>query len=539
VKLHPRLRPRTVVILGVVAAVAAASAITWNAQRAPGVDSVDRAHTLALGPDGAIATTTPRTSAGTTANPGFGPGRGAQPSKAAADDQAASVAYLQAHYGTSKAEATRRLKLQGQADQLDAQLRAAYPDAYAGMWLDQSHGGVLRIATTDASALAPAIAKTADSAHIALVPVQRSLKQLDALADAIRAQLPDSVAQVSVDVTANQVAVYQTAGSVEAGRNAQTLAQLDAAQRSVATPDPQVEAAVAAHPGSVLRQLVAGEAKSAPLPCQPVNSRLRSSLPICPTTRGGQSRLMAGSQLVIKRTTANNDSDNENPMYGECTLGFVVYDASKTAYYGLTAGHCLAGPDKVGPTYAYTNSLTQIGVEAPVYQDATYPTDYGLISITNALSWFGTAPKNQIAIICTTVQSSGCSTAATTVRGVRTYGSGLGKGEIVCATGRGDNDPYGYKSSQLAPGTRCGEVTGTNGGFVTNICSRKGDSGGPLFSQATGYAYGILNDGTAGTSTCGSSEWSQYTPVSVVMSKINQQDVANGGAGKFAIRTTR
>ena len=203
--------------------------------------------------------------------------------------------------------------MQGEADQLDAQLRAGYPDAYAGMWLDQSHGGVLRIATTDPTELATAIDKMADSAHIALVPVQHSLEQLDALADAIRAQLPDSVAQVSVDVTANQVAVYQTAGSAAAGRNVRTLAQLDIAQRSVATPDPQVEAVVAAHPGTVLRQLVAGEAKSAPLPCQPVNSRLRSSLPICPRTRGAQSRLMAGSQLVIKRTTANNDSDNERP----------------------------------------------------------------------------------------------------------------------------------------------------------------------------------------------------------------------------------
>ncbi len=262
-KLHPRLRPRTVVILAIVAAVAAASAIVWNAQRVPGVASVDRAHTSALEPDGAIATTTPRTSAGTTAKPGFGPGQGTQPSKAAADDQTASMAYLQAHYGTTKAEATRRLKLQGEADQLDAQLRAGYPDAYAGMWLDQSHGGVLRIATTDTTELAPAIDKMADSAHIALVPVQHSLEQLDALADAIRAQLPDSVAQVSVDVTANQVAVYQTAGSAAAGRNARTLAQLDAAQRSVATPDPQVEAVVAAHPGTVLRQLVAGRSRRA------------------------------------------------------------------------------------------------------------------------------------------------------------------------------------------------------------------------------------------------------------------------------------
>ncbi len=32
---------------------------------------------------------------------------------------------------------------------------------------------------------------------------------------------------------------------------------------------------------------------------------------------------------MIRRTTANNDSDNENTMYGECTLGFVVFDSTK------------------------------------------------------------------------------------------------------------------------------------------------------------------------------------------------------------------
>ncbi len=87
----------------------------------------------------------------------------------------------------------------------------------------------------------------------------------------------------------------------------------------------------------------------------------------------------------------------------------------------------------------------------------------------------------------------------TTVTGAAAYASGLGDGRDRVCHRPGRQRPYGYKSSQLPPGTRCGEVTSTNGGFVTNICSRKGDSGGPLFSEATGYAYGILNDGTAGT----------------------------------------
>ena len=47
----------------------------------------------------------------------------------------------------------------------------------------------------------------------------------------------------------------------------------------------------------------------------------------------------------------------------------------------------------------------------------------------------------------------------------------------------------------------------------------------------------LLTDGTAGTSTCGTSEWSQYSPVSQIIKKINKQDVNLGGAGKFALRT--
>jgi streptogrisin C len=97
---------------------------------------------------------------------------------------------------------------------------------------------------------------------------------------------------------------------------------------------------------------------------------------------------------------------------------------------------------------------------------------------------------------------------------------------VLCATGTGDMDPNnGYKNSTTLPGTRCGEITGTNGGIVTNICSRKGDSGGPLFSELSGRAYGILNGGTAGVGNCPTtspgSEWSQYSPLSKIFTDVN------------------
>ena len=43
--------------------------------------------------------------------------------------------------------------------------------------------------------------------------------------------------------------------------------------------------------------------------------------------------------------------------------------------------------------------------------------------------------------------------------------------------------------------TTCGEITGKNGGLVTNIFSCQGDSGGPLFSESDHKAYGILQGG--------------------------------------------
>jgi streptogrisin C len=443
----------------------------------------------------------------------------------------ASIAYLRSQYGVSEKEAVRRLALQIEAEQIDDQLRKNEPDSYGGMWLDQS-SGVLRIAMTNPGAVRSAVAKLPDAAHISVKQVGRSLKQLDAVAASVSAQTGPIDAQVAVDVTTNQVAVYQAAGAAAAGKSARTTDALDTAQKNVAKPDHRIAAIVAAHPGAVLRQLVIGQAKSAtlaaaPASCDPVT---------CPPP------LRAGSRLVIKRTTANTDSDNESTTYGECTLGFVVYDVARRQYYALTAGHCVAGPDKKGINRAYDSNLREIGPEVPDYMhgsdagSSTYPTDYALIAIPDYAHWFGADPKNQIDVFCTTVQPTGCTDASIAVIGVRSYPNGVGA--VVCATGSGADDNYGYKSSQLDPGTRCGEITNTNGGYVANICSRKGDSGGPLFSQATGRAYGILNDGTAGTDVCKSGEWSQYSPVSLILSKINAQALNHqGGVGQFVVRT--
>src|SRR5690349_7086743 len=69
-----------------------------------------------------------------------------------AADVAGSVAYLRTTYGLTAAEAMRRLELQRTAATLQDVLARDYPDTYAGSWIDQEHGGVLMIGSTDPAA---------------------------------------------------------------------------------------------------------------------------------------------------------------------------------------------------------------------------------------------------------------------------------------------------------------------------------------------------------------------------------------------------
>lgn len=61
------------------------------------------------------------------------------------DQIAGSVTYLTSTYHISTTDAIRRLQLQEQASQLEPQLADRFPNDYEGMWIDQEHGGYLRI----------------------------------------------------------------------------------------------------------------------------------------------------------------------------------------------------------------------------------------------------------------------------------------------------------------------------------------------------------------------------------------------------------
>ncbi|WP_305788202.1 hypothetical protein [Symbioplanes lichenis] len=85
------------------------------------------------------------------------------------------------------------------------------------------------------------------------------------------------------------------------------------------------------------------------------------------------------------------------------------------------------------------------------------------------------------------------------ITGMYTY-SQIGVGWVACHTGA------------TSLNTRCGTVTGKNGGIVTNICTRPGDSGGPLFSEVDNRAYGVLS-GTTNEDICSGSH---FSPLSVI-----------------------
>lgn len=102
-------------------------------------------------------------------------------------------------------------------------------------------------------------------------------------------------------------------------------------------------------------------------------------------------------------------------------------------------------------------------------------------------------------------------------------------GWVVCATGSGYTPGPGetYVDSGAGvgyvPGTRCGEVTGkTSGGIDVRICARRGDSGGPLFTELGGKALGILSFGDEGRGACTNpAERNFYAPLSTILAHAN------------------
>jgi streptogrisin C len=448
-----------------------------------------------------------------------------------------SIAYLRKAYGVTEREALRRLELQRTAVTLAATLEKQAAGSYAGVWLDQADGGRLILATTSPPAVAGLLRGLPDREHIMVKRVSHSLAELRAGRDRLASELgdgPDSIVLPRVSESANEVVAWRRDWLVTDG------ARTRAAQNVTA-----LDRAVARSGGMVV-------ARSLPKPHQLTTSDdFTGCHPLYCLTYGG---FRGGMRLEVTR-----DDDST----GVCTSGFNVR-ARGGAYDGrafvLTAGHCVVGGRHLKIDYASHQGKLLLREEPGLARNDTFPYDYALLSFINVNTqrgWVDNMPEHNLVLFqCAT--GSLDNDTGTPCKG----GSGVpvkdGKVRItgvtpadqvhanfvVCATGAGasaadftDAVESGAGQGYL-PGTRCGLVTGqSNGGIDTDICARPGDSGGPLFDEASGAAVGILEGSVQSrTGPCQLGESNNYLPVSAILSNLNGQPAAQGST--FSVITT-
>ncbi len=457
-----------------------------------------------------------------------------------ADGAKGSVAYIVETYHVDEKEAIRRLELQRVSPQIQDWLSNKYPDQYAGTWIDQQSGGVLKIAATRPEMLAQTLRALPDNPHIQVVKTQRSLKELESAEQRLDKALNTSKdpkvrsVEVTIDVPNNVVHVLQRDLADEAGRDAKLPKDTVAAQDNVIKADPAVSARVAAEGGRAdVKQLVVGQERDTPVSsgCDP-----RSCTP----------PMRAGMRLNVLRSSAtpvSPNGENLNAWWGQCTNGLNMYSGRSNQRATLTAGHCTVGCYKSGVNYSYFRySATDLrGVGKEVYnfengslcnQSSTYPLDYSIMPYQGSGDfnyWLGPYSERLADSWCWWSESTKpCTDGSFRLRGYQTY-SNIGIGWVACGTGSGDNSSdSGYSTGySWHPGTRCGEVIAKDGGIKTNICSRPGDSGGPLFSEIDGMSYGILSNGTPNVSgVCLSpagTEWSSYSPTEKIINHVKSQ----------------
>jgi len=181
-----------------------------------------------------------------------------------------------------------------------------------------------------------------------------------------------------------------------------------------------------------------------------------------------------------------------------CTNGFNVH-GSDGRQYTVTAGHCFEGEGSYSGADSHWVGYYQNSTLAGFFDD--YPAD-GMIApylVTGGVNysryWLGNRPANRV--LDTNLGSP------LQVTGSDSY-SQIGLGWVVCSTGAGSLN------------TRCGSVVGKDGGIVTDICTKGGDSGGPLFSEIDNRAYGVLSWGDNGDDSCPAGVRSGFSPLSVL-----------------------
>ncbi|MFG2057657.1 trypsin-like serine protease [Micromonospora sp. NPDC048930] len=511
-----RIRRRVVVAGVVVACTIGATAVGLS--RGGDADRSPAAATATGRPDAAFAADDSTTAAqaglgnrtgrtttgGRPASPGDGTAAAARPAAQVAAAAPASIAYLRERYDVSATEAARRLALQEFSGPLADRLAADQPDAYAGMWLDQTAGGVLVVAATDPAAMRAAVAGAADATHIRVVAVRHSLRRLTDAATRLAAALGGTAGEdVLVDVPRNALSVV-TGGRIAADDS--RLAEALAAAGVPATARPRPAGAV-------------------PKACDPR---------YC-----AQAPMRGGIRLDVPR---------DDGTVGGCTVGFNLRTRTGK-WYILTAGHCVVGGrhQHVDTTWhQFLGPKVPVSIEstAPVLAENAFPNDYAIMPYQpGALErWkYPAAAGPSLVNYWCPADRTNCTSRDVSIRGVMPY-SAIQTGWVVCATGSGYTPKSGEEyvdsgaGAGYLPGTRCGEIYDkTAGGIDVHICARPGDSGGPLFTESDGKALGILSGGDPGSGACTDpDERNHYAPVSTILARVN---ALQGGRVYFQLAT--
>ena len=440
---------------------------------------------------------------------------------------AGSLSYLQRAYGVPEQEALRRLQLQAIGPALAAKLTSRAAASYAGMWMDQQNGRLV-VAARDPVAVRPVLAMSSNADHIDVKQVAHSLVELTVARQDLAGTFgdgEDSPLLPRIVESDNQVVVWRRDVPGWTGRPlaAQTVTELQQVADASA-------GMIVVRPIPKPNQQNALESNG---PCEPL---------ACPS-----GPMRGGIRIDAKR---------DDGSWGGCTSGFNVRATGGTlngAGFVLTAGHCVLSSRHTHRDTLY-HQHTALLTEQPDLATNRFPYDYALLGYVNQAAqqrWLDSAQQHNLVLgwcrdggpdsAPANAPAGQCARGDGTDDGIQVAGVDAAEqvhpGWVVCgagsgsvATGNGVVDSGAGRGYQ--PGTRCGQVTGVTAGAIdTDLCSRPGDSGGPLFSEVSKTAVGILEGNTQSRSgPCRPGETTNYIPVAAVLDAVNARARAVSGS---------
>lgn len=345
-----------------------------------------------------------------------------------------AAAFLMSDLGISADEAANRLTIQEQTPDLDAELKATLPDSYAGLWIDQSAGGQVMVATKNPDdPKISAIASKHELRDVKVVSVRRSLIALEAMQRRLEPRARALRLGLGVDVTKNRLQI----------------------RKPSAVPADAIREVVANEPDDAIT-VVDGGGFATPQACKYTSC---------------DAPLRAGVATFFSSVSDRG-----------CTAGFMVKSNSDNRPYVLTAGHCAV----TNPTYhgEFFNGYRPV-IGLP--HNGVFPgADYGILNVQNPAGW---TPKPWVAVWGN--QPGISDNFAYNIVGA----SGSTAGATVCYSGMMTGSSCGYvRRLNETVNYPDGSVRGLAAVQYNNVCNVDGDSGAPVWANSR--AYGIHSGST-------------------------------------------